>query len=46
MSREQDKSNAAFFYSVHLLKILLKMELISEQEFERIKSVSKKYYNI
>lgn len=46
MNREQDKRNAAFFYSVHLLKILLKMELISEQEFERIKSVSKKYYNI
>lgn len=46
MNRGQDKRNAAFFYSVHLLKILLKMELISEQEFERIKSVSKKYYNI
>lgn len=46
MNREQDKRNAAFFYSVHLLKMLLKMELISEQEFERIKSVSKKYYDI
>ena len=46
MNREQDKRTAASFYSLHLLKMLLKMELISEQEFERIKSVSKKYYNI
>ena len=46
MNREQDKRNAAFFYGVHLLKMLLKMELISEQEFERIKSISAQYYNI
>lgn len=46
MNKEQDEKNAAYVYSIHLLKMLLKMELISEQEFERIKSVSKKYYNI
>lgn len=46
MNKEQDEKNAAYVYSIHLLKMLLTMELISEQEFERIKSVSKKYYNI
>ena len=46
MNKEQDEKNAAFIYSIHLLKMLLKMELISEQEYERIKSISKKYYNI
>ena len=46
MNKEQDEKNAAFVYSIHLLKMLLKMELISEQEFERIKSISAQYYNI
>ncbi len=46
MNKEQDENNAAYVYSIHLLKMLLKMELISEQEFERIMSISKKYYNI
>ena len=46
MNKEQDEKNAAFVYSIHLLKMLLKMELISEQEFKRIRSISKKYYNI
>lgn len=46
MNKEQDEKKAAFVYSIHLLKMLLKMELISEQEFERIKSISAQYYNI
>lgn len=46
MNKEQDEKNAAFVYSIHLLKMLLKMELISEQEFKRIKSISAQYYNI
>ena len=46
MNKEQDEKNAAYVYSIHLLKMLLKMGLISEQEFERIKSISAQYYNI
>lgn len=46
MNKEQDEKKAAFVYSIHLLKMLLKMELISEQEFKRIKSISAQYYNI
>jgi len=44
MNKEQDEKNAAFVYSIHLLKMLLKMELISEQEFERIKKLNAEYY--
>ena len=40
MNHEQDKRNAAFFYSVHLLKMLLKTALITGQEYERIKKCS------
>lgn len=46
MNKEQDEKNVAFVYSIHLLKMLLKMEFISEKEFERIKSISAQYYNI
>ena len=46
MNKEQDEKNAAFVYSIHLLKMLLETELISEQEFERIKSISIQYYNL
>ena len=45
MNKEQDEKNVAFVYSIHLLKMLLKMELISKQEFERIRSISAQYYN-
>lgn len=46
MNKEQDEKNAAFVYSIHLLKMLLKMELISEQEFERIKSICLEFYGV
>lgn len=46
MNKENDEKNAVFLYSVHLLKMLLKMELISKQEFERIKSICTQYYNL
>lgn len=45
MNKEQDEKNATYVYSIHLLKMLLKMELISKQEFERIRSISAQYYN-
>ena len=45
MNKEQDKKNAAFVYSIHLLKMLFQMGLISKQEFERIRSISAQYYN-
>ena len=46
MNKERDEKNAAYVYSIYLLKMLLKMGLISEQEFERIKSISAQHYNI
>ena len=46
MNKEQDEKNAAFVYSIHLLKMLFKMELISEQEFKRIKDINAKYYGV
>lgn len=46
MNKEQDVKNAAFVYSIHLLKMLLKMELISEQEFKRIVRISAGFYGI
>ncbi len=44
MNREQDKRNAAFFYSVHLLKMLLKAALITGQEYERIRELVARHY--
>lgn len=44
MNREQDKRNAAFFYSVHLLKMLLKTALITGQEYERIRELVARHY--
>lgn len=44
MNHEQDKRNAAFFYSVHLLKMLLKAALITGQEYERIRELVARHY--
>lgn len=46
MNKEQDEKNAAYVYSIHLLKMLLKMELISKQEFEQIVRISAGFYGI
>lgn len=46
MNKEQDKKNAAFVYSIHLLKMFLKLELISNREFDRIVRISAGFYDI
>ncbi len=33
---EKDKNNLAYFFSAHLLKLLLATALITEQEYKRI----------
>ncbi len=44
MSPEQDKKNAAYIYSINLLWMLVKMQLITEVEYECIKAISERYY--
>lgn len=39
-----DSNNASFVYSVNLLRMLLGMELISEDEYSRIVAISGEYY--
>ncbi len=40
----KDKNNAAFVYSVNMLKILLSMKLITDEEYERIVAINKAHY--
>ena len=42
----QDKNNAAFAYSVSLLRLLLDMKLINGEEFENIVHISAAHYDI
>ena len=44
MSPEQDKKNAAYIYCINLLWMLVKMQLITEVEYEYIKAISERYY--
>ncbi len=39
-----DISNSAFVYSVNLLRLLLKMQLINQEEYERILEISAAHY--
>ena len=41
---KDDINNAAFAYSVNLLRMLLKMKLITEEEYEKIAALSATYY--
>ncbi len=40
-----DRNNTAFAYSVGLLKILLEMQLINEEEYKRIVRISAAHYD-
>ena len=40
-----DKKNAAYVYSVNLLRMLTCIELLSEEEYQRIVAISAKFYN-
>ena len=41
-----DINNSAFCYSVNMLRLLLKMQLITQEEYERILQISAAHYNI
>lgn len=40
----KDKNNAAFAYSVNLLRLLLGMKLITEEEYDKIVRISAAHY--
>lgn len=37
-------NNSSFAYSMNLLRMLLKMQLITQEEYERIITISAEYY--
>jgi len=39
-----DVNTAAFCYSVNMLRLLLKMQLITQEEYERILEISAAHY--
>ena len=39
-----DINNYAFLYSVNMLRLLLKMQLITQEEYERILQISAAHY--
>ena len=39
-----DINNSAFVYSVNMLRLLLKMQLITQEEYERIFQISAAHY--
>lgn len=41
----KDISNASFAYSIHMLRMLLKMKLITQNEYNRIAAISAAHYN-
>lgn len=42
--KNQDTNNAAFCYSVNLLRMLLNMKLITEEEYDKIIEISAIHY--
>lgn len=40
----KDANNAAFAYSVSLLRLLLKMQLITQDEYNRIVAINRTHY--
>ena len=44
MDKRTDINNASFAYSINLLKMLLAMQLITEDEYERITQISAEHY--
>ena len=39
-----DINNSTFVYSVNLIRLLLKMQLITQEEYERILEISAAHY--
>lgn len=44
MTAEQDKKSAAFYYSVNMLRLLLRAELLTETEYKKIVKISAEHY--
>ena len=44
MDKRTDINNTSFAYSVNLLKMLLAMQLITEDEYEKIAQISAELY--
>ncbi len=44
MTAEQDKKNAAFYYSVNMLRLLLRAKLLTEAEYKKIINLSAEHY--
>lgn len=44
MTAEQDKKNAAFYYSVNMLRLLLRAELITKEEYRKIVKLFAEHY--
>ncbi len=45
MRNKEDMNNAAIYYSINMLKNLLKMKLITKVEYDRIVRISSEYYD-
>ena len=41
---KKDSNNASFVYSVNLLRMLLGMELITKEEYNKIVAISEEHY--
>lgn len=41
---DKDRSNASFAYSVNMLRFLHSLNLISQEEYDRIVQISAEYY--
>ena len=41
-----DQNNASFYYSVNMLRALLAMKLITEEEYKKIVALNAEYYGV
>lgn len=41
-----DQNNASFYYSVNMLRALLAMKLITEEEYKKIVKLNEEYYGV
>lgn len=46
MNKSIAVNNASFAYSLNMLKLLLGMQLINEEEYKKIIAVSAEHYNV
>lgn len=46
MTAQQDRENVAHAYVLHLLKLLLRMGLLDQMEYETIVLINSKHYSV